>query len=190
MLASTSPRRRALLGEAGFAHEVRAPEVDDGELTPGCVDPTAWVIALAYLKARAGQQAHGPTEHLLLGADTVVVKDGDIIGQPRDASDATAIIRRLSDGHHTVVTGVAMLRGEDRMLFADAATVHVGAIDEGEILSYVATGDWQGKAGAYNFSEREAAGWPIRCEGDPTTVMGLPIERLRALLGPDTESGS
>lgn len=181
ILASRSPRRRQLLDEAGVAHEARPADLDDGDLVAPDLDPLQWVAALAYLKAR--RVADTDPRRCVLGADTVVVKSGAIIGQPRNEDHAREIVRTLREGEHVVATGVAILRpGVTRLLFVDVARVSVGPVPDAEVEAYVATGDWRGKAGAYNLSERQGAGWPLVCEGDPTTVMGLPIRRLRPLL--------
>lgn len=188
LLASQSPRRRQLLAEAGVRFEVRAPAVDDGELVPGSTSARAWVAALAYLKAEAarlsardaGRRLDGVT---ILGADTVVVCDDTLIGKPRDARDARAIIKRLEGRPHEVLTGVALVDGASgsRRLLVDAATVNVGTIGDGAIDAYIASGRWAGKAGAYNLDEQVRAGWPIAWRGDPGTVMGLPMRSLIAL---------
>jgi len=181
ILASRSPRRRQLLDEAGVAHEARPADLDDGDLVAPALDPLQWVAALAYLKAR--RVADALPDRSVLGADTVVVKSGAIIGQPRDEAHAREIVCALREGEHVVATGVAILRpGAPRLLFVDIARVSVGPVADAEIDAYLATGDWRGKAGAYNLSERQDVGWPLACEGDPTTVMGLPIRRLRPLL--------
>lgn len=181
ILASRSPRRRLLLEEAGIAHEARPADLDDGDLRPPACDPLNWVAALAYLKAR--RVSDGAPDRRVLGADTVVIKHGTIIGQPRDADHAREIVVTLRDGEHRVATGVALLEpGRERVLFVDVARVRVGAIPDSAIDAYIASGDWRGKAGAYNLSERQDAGWPLECNGDPATVMGLPIRRLRPLL--------
>ncbi len=181
VLASRSPRRRQLLDEAGVAHEARPADLDDGDLTDSGSDPTQWVAALAYLKAR--RVADSAAGRAVLGADTVVIKDGAVIGQPRDAAHAREIILALREGEHRVATGVALLRpGAPRLLFVDVARVRVGAVPDAEIDAYLASDAWRGKAGAYNLNERQDAGWPLTCEGDPATVMGLPMRRLRALL--------
>lgn len=184
-LASTSPRRRRLLAEAGIDAVALHPGVDDAQLHPGPVDAAWWAMALAHLKAAAARRSpeigrHRPCEAVIVAADTVVVKDGDFIGQPRDAADAAAIIRRLQNGEHRVVTGVCLLDPAtgQRELFADEAAVRVGDIGEDRIAAYVASGGWRGKAGAYNLSERLADGWPIEYDGDPTTIMGLPMSML------------
>jgi septum formation protein len=188
ILASQSPRRRQLLSQHGLEHEARHPGVDDAELEPGRVAPEAWVAALAYLKAAAGLSSLRPeglpSPLVMIGADTACVKDGDLIGTPADAAEASAILHRLQDGQHDVVTGVALIEQGDpftpprRTIFADRARVTVGHIGEARIDEYIASGDWKGKAGGYNLLERIQAGWPISYTGDPTTVMGLPMQSL------------
>lgn len=190
-LASMSPRRRRLLEEAGFAHEAICPQIDDAELRPPPgVPPRCWVAALSHLKARAGRRflaGEAIETTLVLGADTVVVKRGEILGQPRDEAEAERMLRTLSDGSHEVLSGVTLLLGDRRWILVDSAAVQVGPLGEALIGPYLASGDWRGKAGGYNLIERIEAGWPIVCQGDPTTVMGLPMRmlapRLRALLG-------
>lgn len=192
-LASRSARRRRLLEEAGIAHEVRDSGIDDGALSPAPgLHPAAWVRALAYMKARAAALRLGAREAsgaIVLGADTVVVKDGAVIGQARDERDAERILRTLAGGRHRVVTGVALVdldRGRRRLLH-DVAEVEVGPLPEDLIWAYMASGGWRGKAGAYNLMERVEAGWPIRYAGDPGTIMGLPMRglapTLRTMLG-------
>lgn len=178
-LASRSARRRQILGEAGIEHTCGEPGLDDGELEPGDVSPEHWVIALAYLKARTAARDRPPGE-IVLGADTVVVFKGRIIGQPKDGADAERIIRLLAGADHDVVTGVALVdpASNRRDVFIDRAEVTVGAIPDEEITRYIAGGGWRGKAGAYNLSERIGAGWPIRFRGDPNTIMGLPLAAL------------
>ncbi len=182
-LASRSPRRRLMLREAGIESSVVDSGIDDGPLAkPAAIHPYEWVMALAYLKARAGAERHGDPGALVLGADTVVIKDGAMLGQPRDEPDARRMIRALRNGRHEVVTGVALVRDGTRRVFADVARVRVGEVTDDQIDAYLASGDWRGKAGAYNLSERRDAGWPIEVDGDPATVMGLPMRRLLPLL--------
>lgn len=201
LLASRSPRRRQLLQERGYRVRVIQSGFDDGLLQCGPVEPAHWVAALAYLKAEAGLRAvqhdpaviaalaeDGPDAALepavVLGADTTVVSDGRIIGQPRDADDARRILHVLSDGAHEVITGVALLdlSGARRTFFHDSACVHVGRLSEEMVETYLAGGGWRGKAGAYNLRERLEAGWPIRYDGDPATIMGLPLGQLDGVL--------
>lgn len=186
VLASVSPRRRRLLAEAGFACEALKPGIDDGQLAPPAgLPPHSWTAALAHLKAQAARRLAGVDagqRTLLISADTVVVKSGAIIGQARDQADAQRILRTLSDGEHQVISGVALLLGERRMLFTDTAEVTVGHLSDELIQPYLEGGQWRGKAGAYNLLERIDAGWPISYTGDPTTIMGLPMRRLTPIL--------
>lgn len=197
LLASRSPRRKQLLAEHGYRVRVIESGLDDGLLRCGRVTPAQWVAALAYLKAEAGLRAlrrdgksleelsgaasgDAPAPALILGADTTVVAEERIIGQPIDADDARRILRALSNREHAVVTGVSLvdLEGKRRTFFHDAARVQVGELSEAMIEDYIVGERWRGKAGAYNLRERLEAGWPIRYEGDPTTIMGLPMGQL------------
>lgn len=177
-LASQSARRRELLSHHGVEHDAAHPGIDDGLLDPGKVSARQWVASLAYLKAAAG--ARGGATGPVLGADTVCVRNGELLGQPVDESDARRMIRLLEGCSHEVVTGVALVWPDSgrREIFVDEAVVHVGDIGEARIDEYLSTGQWKGKAGAYNLSERIEAGWPITYEGDPSTVMGLPMIAL------------
>lgn len=184
LLASRSPRRRQLLLEARIPHLAEDPGVDDGTLQPGMgATPSSWVTALAFLKAAAGLSRHAEPAGVVLGSDTVCVLDGRILGQPRDRDEAAAMLRAFENRPHEVVTGVALIwmplgGPRRRHLFADSAVVRVGPLGERQIGEYLETGRWRGKAGGYNLEERIEAGWPIEFEGDPTTVVGLPMRRL------------
>lgn len=182
ILASRSPRRRLLLEEMGIAFESAESGIDDGPLLPGACSPRQWVAALAYLKAAAVASLAAAAGTTVLGADTVCSLDGHLLGQPQDEADAEAMIRAVEDREHEVLTGVALVSSENRTLLADVAVVRVGRIGESAIGEYIASGDWRGKAGGYNLSERLEAGWPIEVAGDPGTVMGLPVRRLAPLL--------
>jgi len=187
-LASQSPRRRQLLDEASIRYTTIESGIDDSQLTPHNCNPAHWAAALAYLKAAAARQ-HIPnknTHAIILGADTIVVKNRNIIGKPRDRDDARRIIKGLRDGSHEVITGVAILNSitHARTFFTDNSRVDVGNLTDEQIESYLDTNTWQGKAGAYNLSERLTQGWPITCQGDPTSVMGLPMQRLIPILKP------
>ena len=184
VLASSSPRRREMLTQAGVAHRVHPAAIDDGELVPGhATSADEWVVALAYLKAisssRTFDDADLDGQMVIIGADTVCVQDGMIIGQPDDRDHAREIINHMSGSTHEVLTGVAILdpRTGKRDLFVDRSIVTVGNIPKDEIESYLDTELWRGKAGAYNITERLAAGWPITFTGDETSIVGLPMTR-------------
>ncbi|MCA9273122.1 MAG: Maf family protein [Phycisphaerales bacterium] len=183
VLASQSPRRRQLLTQAGYAFTVPTRLVDDGRLISGAVSPGDWVMALAYLKAAGASGGIGPGS-VVLGADTVCVGEDELIGQPRDAAHAEAILRSFIGREHAVVTGVALLNPEtgERELMLDEAVVRWGDVSDEEIASYIDTGQWRGKAGAYNLRERLEAGWAIEYRGDATSIMGLPMDLLNEKL--------
>jgi nucleoside triphosphate pyrophosphatase len=185
-LASRSPRRRELLDEASIEFDVLESGIDDSSLAWTRADPAAWASALAYLKSISACRRLPPdlSQAVVLGADTIVVKDHQIIGKPRDKDDARRIIETLRQGTHRVITGVSLCQPttKSRIIFSDATLVTVGTISNAQIDSYLDSDDWKGKAGAYNLAQRLADGWPITWQGDPTTVMGLPMQRLVPIL--------
>jgi septum formation protein len=189
LLASRSPRRRQLLAEAGFDPIVIDSGFDDARLSPPHegIDGAEWAESLARLKAEAALvrlAREGIVAGTIVAADTVCVIDSRIEGQPRDRLDARRMLHAIRNREHSTITGVAVLtlEGLQRCHFADAARVTVGPITNEQIDEYLDSGEWQGKAGAYNLAERQAAGWPITCAGDPATVMGLPMRRLIPML--------
>lgn len=185
-LASQSPRRSLLLEQAGIPFIAIKPDLDDAHLTRSSVTASQWAAALAYLKARAGLaqlielRGRSQPPATVLGADTFVVCDDAIIGKPLDLPDARNIIHQLADRQHEVITGVAIVEHPSlrSYMMVDKALVTVGHIPHNDIEDYLASGQWQGKAGAYNLSERLNAGWPIEYSGDPATIMGLPMQIL------------
>ena len=163
--------------------------IDDADLTPPPgIDPASWVAALAFLKARSSLDIAREPESVVLGADTVCVHGGRIIGQPKDRDHARAIIEHMRDATHDVLTGVALIDSDAdrRDVFIDRSVVTVGPIPDDEIERYLDSEQWVGKAGAYNITERRAAGWPIEFKGDERSIVGLPlarvIDRLRAFV--------
>ncbi len=177
ILASASPRRREILDLMGFTYTVEPAQT---ELPPDlALSPEDAVLRVARGKAEeiAG---HHPNE-LVLGADTVVVVDGSILGKPKNAEDAKAMLRRLSGREHRVITAVWLCDGERSEGFADSAKVTFLPMNENEIDAYVASGEPMGKAGAYAIQGRGMR--HIRgIHGDFYTVMGLPSGRLYEVL--------
>ena len=175
VLASASPRRRRLLTEAGIDHIVRAAQVD--ESFDAALSPAAVVLLLAERKVRdvAGRE---PGD-LVLGADTVVVLDGSILGKPATADDARRILGRLSGRTHRVLTGVFLLNsetGEHRGLVVTSC-VTFRDLGPGEIDAYVESGEPLDKAGAYGIQDLDET-WIAGVEGLRSNVVGLPVERL------------
>jgi septum formation protein len=167
--------------------KVQPSAIDDATLRRGRVSPAQWVMALACLKARSvldELRRRGIREGRVLAADTVCVCDDAIFGQPEDARAAGAMLRALRGRDHETMTGVCVmsLATGGRWTIVDRATVRVGFIDDGEIDRYVEAQEWRGKAGGYNLFDRVHAGWPLECHGDPATVVGLPMQRIRPWL--------
>lgn len=174
VLASASPRRRELLATLGRPFSVQAADLDESRL-PG-EEPLAYGLRLAQAKALAVAESLGDQAATVLGADTLVVLDGAILGKPADAAEATAMLRRLRGRAHRVLTAVALVdaaRGRVR-LGAGHTTVHMRPYTEAELAAYVAGGDPLDKAGAYAI--QHAGFSPVaRLEGSETNVIGLPL---------------
>jgi septum formation protein len=174
LLASGSPRRRELLALINVAHTVKPADIDES-MHPGEA-PRALAERLAREKAAAGSGA-APHETVVVGSDTIVVVDGDVLGKPRHTDEAAAMLRRLSGRSHTVITGIAaQWRGAVR---SDAVEVGVTfrALSDIEIAEYIQTGEPMDKAGAYGI-QGYGATIVDRVDGDYFAVMGLPVNRL------------
>jgi septum formation protein len=192
ILASSSPRRRELLHQAGYRFKVRPPGPIEDASIRGAPSAAAYVESLAYLKAMSAIETHGIRKGLVLGADTAVELRGRLIGKPRDEEEARQILSALvatgdSTGRagsvHRVLTGLALVdAGAGRRWLAhDATTVHMGPMSAAEIHAYVASGEAMGKAGAYALQET-ADRFVERIEGSFTNVVGLPMELLERML--------
>jgi septum formation protein len=178
VLASASPRRRALLAGAGFRFEVRPPDVPE-DPAPGAA-PADVARDLAARKARAAARGLGPAPCLVLGADTVVaLGDGRLLGKPRDRAEAEEHLRALSGTTHSVVTGVCLRQepGGAEELFHVESSVTMRRLEEGEIRAYAAGGEGLDKAGGYAIQEG-GDGFVTRVEGSRTNVVGLPMEEV------------
>ncbi|MTV24471.1 septum formation inhibitor Maf [Nitriliruptoraceae bacterium ZYF776] len=177
VLASTSPRRRDLLGRLGLTPEVRPVEVDETP-RPGEV-AVDLVLRLAAAKAAAG--ARGDDAEVVLAADTVVVRDGGVLGKPRDRDHARAMLRSLSGRTHEVVTGVAAVRGGDHRRVHVTTEVTFRRLSDAEIAWYLGTGEPDDKAGGYGLQGAGAA-LVISIAGSDTNVVGLPLAETVAVL--------
>ena len=184
VLASRSPRRMQLLTTAGWEVVVRPAPIDDGLLTPGQSSPRQWTMALAWLKVQAvARLPETRTGELVLGADTVCVVDNKIIGQPEDRAHARAMLQAMRNRTHQVWTGMCLLPvGGARRMGAAVAQVQLGDLDDHAIETYLDSGQWQGKAGGYNLSDRLDAQWPLTYSGEGETVMGLSLRVLVRLV--------
>jgi len=183
ILASGSPRRRELLAQAGFEFEVRAADIDETQRVGEA--PIGYVRRLALEKAQA--VAKSAADAVVLGADTTVVLDGEVLGKPLDVADAERMLRRLSGRTHQVHTGIAMVKSEAWQAHVETTDVTFREIGEEELRVYLASGDAMDKAGAYGI-QGYAARWIPRIDGDYFNVVGLPVSAVVRLLGEITET--
>ena len=177
VLASASPRRVALLRQAGAEFVVVDPGPD--RAWPGEAEPRHGVRALALDKARR-VAARRPSA-VVIGADTVVVVRGARLGKPKSAGEAAAMLGRLHGRTHEVWTGVAVMSGGEQRTAAECTRVSFARLRLDEINAYVASGEPLDKAGAYGI-QGLGGQFVRRIEGDYFNVVGLPLARLRAVL--------
>jgi septum formation protein len=177
VLGSASPRRRELLAQLGLTPDaVRAPEIDEtprkGEL------PRAYVVRMAREKALALPAA---PDEVILSADTTVAVGRRILGKPADTGEAAEFLWTLSGRRHHVLTAIAVRRGERLWERLVDTEVRVKALSDPEVNAYLASGEWQGKAGAYAIQGRFGAMIPW-LKGSFTGVVGLPVAETAHLL--------
>ena len=184
-LASASPRRRALLESVGLApHRVRPVGIDETPL-PG-ERPRPLALRLAVAKAAAARAAaveESGDRIWILAADTVVACGRRLLGKPADEAQAGAFLRLLSGRRHRVWTGVAAVAPDGRAASRAVATqVRFKRLSPGEIATYLASREWEGKAGGYAIQGR-AGGFVVSVNGSCSNVVGLPLYETRMLLG-------
>jgi septum formation protein len=188
VLASASPRRQELLRNAGIPFVARPAGIREtprrGETPPAFAERMAREKALAVFGQRP--------DDFVLGADTIVVVESEILGKPRDAADAACMLRLLSGRKHQVITGVCLAgpqsRSENRNpetgfedVRSETTVVTMDTFSDDEILSYVSTSEPMDKAGAYAIQGR-ASRWVSRIEGDYFNVVGLPVSLVYKML--------
>jgi septum formation protein len=185
VLGSASPRRQELLRCAGISFMVQPADIDETPLPEerpkDCAERLAREKAVAVHQQRPGD--------FVLGADTIVVVDGAILGKPADAADAARMLRLLSGRGHEVITGVCVVGPVDsgrwpvvsESLRSEVTRVTMGKLSEEEIRDYVASGEPMDKAGAYAI-QGIASRWISRIEGDYANVVGLPVALVYGML--------
>lgn len=178
ILASVSPRRRELLRMLGVPFRIVESGVEEEGTS---VDPVAHVLSLSQRKALA--VAERVREGLVIGVDTVVVLDGEILGKPSGPEEAKAMLRRLSGRVHRVYSGVTVARAEDGKVLSDyrCTEVRMRRISPGDIGAYVATGEPLDKAGAYAIQGKGAI-FVEEIRGCFYNVVGLPLCALMDIL--------
>lgn len=179
VLASASPRRRELLAGIGLSFVVEPAQFEEAGVD--APTPEEWVKAVA--RGKAAEVAARHPDALVIGADTAVLVDGEVLGKPKDAADAYRMLRLLSGRTHRVVTGVALIRRNQQRerLHVESTDVTFGPLDDDQIQRYIATGEPMDKAGAYGIQEYGAT--LVRAvKGCYFNVVGLPLYSLAQML--------
>jgi septum formation protein len=177
VLASASPRRQELLRNAGIEFVVQPAHIP--EIPREGEDPKVYAERLAREKAQAVFR-QGP-QHVVLGADTVVVVDQQILEKPRDAEDAARMLKMLSGREHVVITGVCLIGNGFDDVRSETTRVTMDTISDRDIRHYVSTNEPMDKAGAYAI-QGMASRWIPRIEGDYANVVGLPVALVYRML--------
>jgi septum formation protein len=177
ILGSGSPRRKELLAQIGVvADDVRAPDIDETPLSAEL--PRPYCARMAREKAAA---VPAEPDDIVLCADTTVAVGRRILGKPEHAEEAASFLRLMSGRRHKVITAVAVKRG-DKMWERDVvSTVRMKRLSDAELNAYLATGDWQGKAGGYGIQGPAGALIPW-ISGSFTGIVGLPLAETANLL--------
>lgn len=178
VLASQSPRRKELLGRMGLEFVTQASKIDESAFDG--LEARELVATLSREKAQwIARQLDGET--LVIGADTVVVRDGAALGKPKDTEDAVAMLLSLSGRDHQVCTGVTVYRGDRVLTQVEETQVTFRELTEAEVRQYVSTGEPMDKAGAYGI--QGLGGLLVEgIRGDYSNVVGLPVCRLGQML--------
>jgi septum formation protein len=177
VLASASPRRRELLTAAGVSFDVEPADIDETRLADEA--PGTYVLRLARQKAEAVAARH--PQRAVLGADTIVVLGEIVLGKPRDAAEAAAMLRQLSGRAHDVMTGVALVANGQTHALVETTSVWMAEISRADIDWYVASGEPLDKAGAYAIQGLASRFIP-RIEGAYSNVVGLPVVTVMELM--------
>lgn len=180
ILASGSPRRRALLAQAGYRFEVRTPSAQAECGVCSRESPPQLVARLAWQKAAdvAREVARG----IVLGCDTVVECGGQILGKPADVDHARRMLRTLQGREHRVYSGLCLWPkpAGDPAVEVETTLLRMDVLDEPRLDAYLASGAWEGKAGAFGY--QDDLGWVHIVHGSPSNVVGLPLELLARML--------
>jgi septum formation protein len=183
ILASASPRRKLLLEQAGYSFDIAVPDIDEAAHLNDSISAVAYTKLLAFEKAQVVAQKHPAA--FVIGSDTIVYADGRIIGKADDHNHAREIIELLFSRPHEVITGVALLKLDERIRIVESVTtvVYPKKLTPAQVEEHIQKGDWQGKAGAYGIQETGDE-FVERIDGSLTNVMGFPMELVNELLEP------
>jgi septum formation protein len=180
ILASRSPRRRELLEEAGYRFEVCPPSEEAECGLCSSETPAQLVARLAYQKA--ADIARRVAEGIVISCDTVVQCDGQILGKPVDEMHARQMLQSLSGREHHVFSGLCLWKipNSQPQIRVAMTTLRMDTLTHTQLEEYLASGQWEGKAGAFGYQDR--LGWVHIVEGSESNVVGLPMELLAEML--------
>lgn len=180
VLASSSPRRKKLLEEAGYSFSIDPSNFDESKVSKA--DPREMVKTLSLEKAREVAKRHKAA--IIIGADTTVILDGQLFEKPEDEKDAKRMLTLLSGKIHTVITGISVINTESNqeIIAIEESKVFFKKLTEQQIDEYIQAGEVMDKAGAYAIQEGLSQYFVEKTEGDYTNIVGLPMKRLGKIL--------
>ena len=179
ILASNSPRRKEILTNAGFTFKVASSDYEEKTF---CSDPYKTATTFAYNKAKSVfNTLENKEDVIVLGSDTVVYFNGKILGKPKDELDAVKMLKTLSNNKHAVITGFAILTKDKVTIDFDESEVYFSDLTDEQIKTYIESGLYKGKAGAYGIQDKNFN--LVRdYKGSLTNIIGLPIEKVEKAL--------
>ncbi len=178
ILASASPRRKEILAKEGFDFEVITSDYEEKSFSS---NPYKTALTFAYEKAKDVFNKVCDNNAVVLGADTVVYLNGEILGKPGDRKDAKRILQNLSGRKHKVITGYAIISKEKTIVGYDKSTVIFNKLTDEQIESYLDSNLYVGKAGAYGIQDGEF-NFVKKYKGSMNNIIGLPIEKIKKIL--------
>jgi septum formation protein len=185
ILASSSPRRRQLLNEAGYSFSVVPPDeaAERGEVEPGKIEnESARELVARLARQKARDVALRVDRGLVIGCDTVAECEGQILGKPADRQQAREMLELLRGRQHRVYSGLCLWRRPEdwHRTEVETTTLVMDPISDAELDAYIATGDWEGKAGAFGY--QDGLDWVHIVAGSESNVVGLPMELLARMI--------
>ncbi len=179
ILASNSPRRKEILTNAGFTFKVLLSDYEEKFFS---LDPYKTATTFAFNKANSVFNALKSKDNaVVLGSDTVVYFNGQILGKPNNESDAVSMLKALSNKQHKVITGFAILTKNQTIIDFDESEVCFADLTDAQIKSYINSGLYKGKAGAYGIQDKDY-NLVKEYKGSLTNIIGLPIEKVKKVL--------
>jgi septum formation protein len=178
ILASASPRRAKLLADAGYQFEVHPAEIDEQQITAPSPSELAQRLAIAKAQVIADKYS----DDLVLAADTVVCLGEQVMGKPADAAHARKMLELLSGTTQIIITGICLMRTSTELQQTNRvmSAVRMDDLTPEQIDRYIASGDWEGKAGGYGIQDHDP--FVKRLSGSHTNIVGMPMETVRRML--------